>query len=206
MKDYNQLAGKEAVNRTMAAFSEKGIGTHFVVSGQEAFELILELIPQGSSVMNGSSVTLRQIGYIDYLKSGQHKWRNLHEEILAEKDPEKQAELRKSSALSDFYLGSVHALTEDGIMLFASNSGSQLPHIVYTSPNLIFIASTKKICTDLEGAFKRLYDHVIPLENERAMAEYGVGTNPNKILIFQGESPMIGRHVHLILVDDDLGY
>ena len=54
--------------------------------------------------------------------------RDNHEEfeaILAEKDPAKQALLRTQSALSDFYLGSVHAIAETGEFIIASNSGSQ---------------------------------------------------------------------------------
>jgi hypothetical protein len=65
--------------------------------------------------MNGASTTLQQIGYVDYLKEGKHGWNNLHDGILAEKDTAKQAELRKHSVVSDYYVGSVHALTDTGL-------------------------------------------------------------------------------------------
>jgi len=51
--------------------------------------------------MNGSSTTLTEIGFVDYLKEGIHGWDNVHEDILNEKDPAKQAQLRKESVLAD---------------------------------------------------------------------------------------------------------
>src|SRR5207253_2703769 len=123
------------------------------------------------------------IGFIDYLKTGEHGWNNLHEAILAEKDPAKQAELRKYSVVSDFYLGSVHALSETGELLIASNTGSQLPHLVFTSSNLILVVGAQKIVPSIDAAFKRLTEIVIPLEDENMKSKYDVGTAQNKSLI-----------------------
>ncbi len=204
--DYNKLATKESVEKTIEALKARNVEAMFVPSGGEALRKIKELIPKGASVMNGSSVTLEQIGFVDYLKSGAHDWNNLHEAILAEKDPVKQAVLRKQSVLSDYYLGSVHALAETGEFVIASNTGSQLPHIVFTSSNLIFVVSTKKIVPTFADTFKRLDEHVMPLENEHIMKKYGRGTQQNKVLVFKGESSMMGRKVTMILVNEDLGF
>lgn len=204
--DYDMLSTEEVVKSTMAALKARGVEASVATNGTEALKQIKELIPKDSSVMNGSSVTLEQIGFIEYFKGGEHGWSNLHEAIVEEKDPVKQSALRKQALLSDYYLGSVHALAQTGEMLIASNSGSQLPHIVFSSPNLIFVVSTKKIVPTLADTYKRLYEHVVPLEDERVMKVYGMHTAPNKIVIFQGENPMIGRKIHVILVSEDLGF
>ena len=156
--------------------------------------------------MNGSSVTLEQIGFVDYLKFGTHGWNNLHEGIVAEQAPVKQSALRKQAVLSDYYLGSIQALTEDGEFIVASNTGSQLPHIVFTSPNLIFVVSTKKIVPTFSEAMKRLEDYIIPLEEKHMIEKYGVGTAANKIIFFKGENPKLGRKVRMILVEENLGF
>ena len=75
--------------------------------------------------MNSASKILEQIGFVGYLKSGKHDWRNLHETIHAEKDRTKQMDLRKQAVLSDYYLGSVHGLAENGEFIIASNTGSR---------------------------------------------------------------------------------
>ena len=154
--NYNDLASDISVNKVTKALQRIGYIVYRVEEGSEALNKIKKIITRGSSVMNGSSVTLEQIGYIDYLKSGKHGWIDLHARVNAENDKEKRAKLRKESTLSDYYLGSVHALTEDGEFVIASNTSSQLPHVVYNSPNLIFVVSTKKIVPALEIAMRRL--------------------------------------------------
>src|SRR5258706_7895781 len=104
MENYNTLAKKEVIEETIKNLAANGIEGIFVETGADALAKIKELIPAGASVMNGASTTLEQIGYIDYLKSENHGWNNLHKVILEEKDPIKQAALRKQAVLSDYYL------------------------------------------------------------------------------------------------------
>ena len=204
--NWDKIADIKTVKKTIAALDKKGIETSVVNNEKDALAKITEIIPKGVSVMNGASVTLEQIGFVDYLKSGKHGWNSLHEKILAEKDPVKQSLLRKQSALSDYYLGSVHALIENGEFIIASNTGSQLPHIVFTSPNLIFIVGAQKIVPTLSDAFKRLEEYVVPLEDNHMKEKYGVGTTLNKIVIFKGENPMLGRKIRMIIVNKKLGF
>ena len=107
--DYEKLASKELIAKTVEALNANGIETFVIENASGALEKIKELIPKDVSVMNGASRTLEQIGFVEYLKSGQHGWNNLHETIINEKDRVKQMMLRKQAVLSDYYLGSVHA-------------------------------------------------------------------------------------------------
>jgi len=204
--DYNTLVSKDTMHKTMNALKERGHLPELVESRSEALEKIKALIPAGASVMNGSSRTLEEIGFVSYLKAGAHGWNNLHEAILKEKDPVKQAALRKQAVLSDYFVGSIHAVCETGEMLIASNSGSQLPHVVFTSQNLIFVVGAQKIVPTLADAFDRLEKHVIPLEDERMRMAMGMGTYASKILIVKREQPFMGRQSHVILVNEKLGF
>ncbi len=203
---YNTLANQKSIDITTAALRAKGIETYVVRTKAEALEQIKHIIPPGASVMNGASVTLEQIGFVDYLKLGTHGWNNLHKPVNAETDPAKRAILRKQAALSDFYLGSVHALVENGEFIVASNTGSQLPHIAFTSPNLIFVVGTHKIVPTLTEGIKRLEEYVVPLEDAHMKKLHGTGTHLNKILISKGESPFLKRRIHFILIQESLGF
>jgi len=204
--DYTKLASEGSVEKTADALKARGFTPVIVENAKEAFETIKKLIPEGASVMNGSSVTLEQIGFVDHLKAGEHGWHNLHEAVLKEDDEEKRAHLRKHSVVSDYYLGSVHAVTEEGELLIASNTGSQLPHLAYTSPNLILVVGAQKIVPDLATAFERLKKHVIPLEDEHMKELYGSGTQHNKTTVLHGESSMMKRDATVILVKEKLGF
>ncbi len=200
------LANDQTLHTVSAALTGRNFEPIIVNTKEEALEKIKSLIPAGVSVMNGSSRTLEEIGFIEYLKNGKHSWNNLHEAIATEKDPAQQAKLRKQAILSDYYLGSVHALAETGEMMIASNSGSQLPHLASTSPNIILVVGTQKIVSDLNAGFKRLEEYVVPLENENIMQKYGVGTSHSKTLILHRENPIMGRKVRVILVKESLGF
>lgn len=200
------LTTKETVDKTIVALKERGVQAMFVQSRADALEKVKSLIPVGASVMNGSSRTLEEIGFVEYLKSGNHGWNNLHANILAEKDPTKQAMLRKEAVLSDFYLGSVHAVAETGEFVIASNSGSQLGHITFTSPNIIFIVGAQKIASGLDSAIKRVREYVLPLEDERMKSAGMDGSFISKLLIFEKEQPFMKRNVQMIFVNEKLGF
>jgi hypothetical protein len=205
-KTFDVLVSKEVIEQTEASLTEKGFLPIFVETGAEALAKIKELIPAGVSVMNGSSRTLEEIGFVDYLKGGTHGWDNLHQNILEEKDLEKQTILRKHSVLSDYFINSAHALTQNGELVIASASGSQLPHLVFTSKNIILVIGVQKITATLDEALVRLNDYVFPLENAR-MKEVGMGgSNLSKILILKNEPAFMGRKVHIILVNEKLGF
>ncbi len=204
--DYTTLASKEVIEKTVASLTTNHFMPEVMATKEAALAHIKEIIPKGASVMNGASLTLQQIGFIDYLKDGSHGWNNLHAAILAETDAAKQSDLRKMGVISDFYLGSVHALSQTGELVIASNTGSQLPHLAYTSPNLILVISTEKITPTLTDAIKRLEEHVIPLENTRIQALYKIDTTYAKTLILHKENPSLGRKVHVLLVEEKLGF
>lgn len=207
--DYTTLASKSTLEKTAAALTSHGFKPVLVENRAGALTLIQTLIPKGASVMNGASRTLEEIGFIDHLKSGTHGWNNLHEAILAEKDPAAQALLRRRALISDYYLGSVHALSETGEMVIASNTGSQLPHIAYSSPNLILVVGAQKIVPTLEDGRKRLREHVIPLEDARMKQVYGpnAGTALNKEFLYHAENTAFtGRSIQVLLVNEKLGF
>lgn len=204
--DYTTLASPEAVQATMAALTARGHLPELLSTASEALTRIQALIPAGASIMNGSSRTLEQIGFIPYLKDGQHGWNNLHAAILAEKDPAQQAILRAQSVVSDFYLGSAHAIAQTGEIVVASNSGSQLPHLVYTSKNIILIVGTHKITPDLSTAFERLETYVYPLEDARMKGTGASGSFISKLLIINREPSFSGRKFHILFVPEVLGF
>ena len=203
--NYEHLASEETIEKVVAALKERNINAIVVDTKAEALEKIKILIPAGAEVMNCSSTTLQEIGFVDYLKEGKHGWNNLHEKILAEKDPARQSELRKQSILADYFLGSVHAVTEAGQLLIASASGSQIPSFSYSSDNVIWVVGAQKIVPDLDIAMKRLQEHVFPLENKRMQGVGYPGSTIARTLIIEREI-MPNRHLTLILVKEKLGY
>ena len=206
--NYSALPKPERIHKTIEAVQARGIRVTFVEAKDEALTAIHELIPTAASVMTGSSVTLQQIGLEAELKTSSHTWWNMRAEIVAEKDPIQQAQLRKQATLAEYYLGSVHAIAETGEIVIASATGSQLPAYAFSSNHVIWVSGTQKIVPTLEDAFRRLREYVQPLEDQRLKQLFGPEARGviGKILVFERESPLLRRNIHLILVNEVLGF
>lgn len=202
--DYTTLAKDEILEKIALAASSKNLKTHIVGNKAEALEKIKSLINAGATVMTGASKTLDEIGFVDLLKSGNHHWKNLKDTILNEEDPAKKNELRNQSVFADYFLGSVHAITEEGELIVGSASGSQIPSYAFTSPNVIWVVGAQKVVPNLEEGLKRLKNYVVPLEDAH-MKELGhAGTTLGEIWIFN--KSIMPRNLNLILIKEKLGF
>src|SRR3989344_5149418 len=175
-EQYIKIPDKEELQEAVEAIKSRGINVIVVDNKEQALEKIIELIPKGMEVSNGSSTTLNEIGFIDYLKSKKHGWRNLHEEILKEKDIAKQMDLRRKSITAEYFLGSVNAIAKSGELVACDASGSRVTAYPFAAKNLILVAGTQKITSSLDKAIRRVREHVYPLENERAKKAYGMSS------------------------------
>jgi len=111
--DYTTLPTTDVLQKTMDALKSRGINPELVQTKEEALARLQILIPDGVTLMTGASVTLQQIDFEALLISGKHPWKNLKDQILAEKDPQMQRTLRKQGILADYFLGSVKRLGPD---------------------------------------------------------------------------------------------
>jgi L-lactate utilization protein LutC len=203
---WERLSSQETIDRTIAGLKSRGINAEFVPNRQQALETVTRLIPAGAELMTASSRTLDEIGFLALLKSGKHQWNSLNDVVFAEKDPVKRAELRRRSINVDYFLGSVHAITETGETVVASASGSQIPSYAFTSKNVIWVAGAQKIVPSLEEGLRRVREYSLNLEIARMKSLGYPGSMIAKILIVEREPAMLGRKVSMILVNEKLGF
>ncbi|HPH78516.1 MAG TPA: lactate utilization protein [bacterium] len=203
--NYDQLASRETIEKIILALKDRGVIAKLVNTRSDALAKLREMIPANADVVTGSSTTLDEIGFVDLLKSGNHPWHNLKDQIVAEKDPDKQTKLRQKSITADYFLGSIHAITETGQILVASATGSQLPSYAFSSDHVIWVVGVQKIVPTLDDAFKRLKEYVFPLEDQRMKNAGYLGSTIGKLLIFEKET-MPNRKLNLIFVLEKLGF
>lgn len=204
MKKWDTLADDQTIGKTVQALKNNGVEAIVVENSEEARKKALELIPQGSEVMTMTSTTLDTIGLSKEMNESE-KYSSLRNKLMSMNRETQSLEIQKLGAAPEWVVGSVHALTEDGYVLIASNSGSQLPAYVYGSSHVIWVVGAQKIVKNTDEAIKRIYEYTLPLESERAKKAYGVpGSAVNKLLIFNREIQP-GR-VTIILVKAKLGF
>jgi hypothetical protein len=205
MENWNRLPPDDLIKKTVDALKKNGIDTNVVDNGEQAKELLTKLIPPGSEVMNMTSVTLDSISVSREInESG--KYNSVKNELNKMDRSKDSLKMQKLGAAPEYAVGSVHAVTSDGKILIASNTGSQLPAYVYGSTKVIWIVSTKKIVDNLDIALKRIYEYTLPLESERANKAYGTneGSFVSKLLIINRE--VKSDRARIIFVKENLGF
>lgn len=201
---YDTLAPEESVQKTVEALKTNGINAVVVNTGAEAKEMVLKMIPQGEEVMTMTSVTLDTIGLTAELNDS-GKYNSARNTLMGMNRETQSSDMQKLGSAPTWTLGSVHAATEDGKLLIASNTGSQLSAYAYGSPHVIWVVGTQKIVPNLDEAMKRLDQYVLPLESERAKIAYGVpGSNVSKLLVVNKETQP-GR-LTVVFVKEKLGF
>lgn len=201
--NWNQLASKEQIDKTIAALKQNGITAELVESGEQAKEKLTQLMPEGAEVMDMSSETLQTIGVADLIReSGQYN--SVHKELLGMNRETQDREMQRLGAAPEYAVGSVHAVTEDGWVYIASNTGSQLPAYAYGAGKIIWVVGAQKIVKDKEQALQRIYNYVLPLESKRMQKLYGMNSNVSKLLEISKEIKP-GR-IHIIFVNEKLGF
>jgi hypothetical protein len=103
---------------------------------------------------------------------------------------------------ADFALGSVHAVTREGVLVIASASGSQLGSYAWGAAN-VFVVGAQKLVPTLDAARERIFDHGLKLEDARALAVYGQNSSVGRILEIHQELP--GR-IHVVLIRQSVGF
>ncbi len=176
----------DPVERVAAALRSHNIEAVVVDTGDQARDLVLELIPAGAEVHSGKSRTLEQIGLYDELMTS-GRYDAIRPRLAAMDRATQGREIRKMTSAPDFMLGSVAAVTEAGALVSASATGSQLGAYAAGAGRLILVVGSQKIVPDLDAALRRIDEVVFPWENEQVRTRLGVDTALEKVLVMYGE-------------------
>ena len=199
---FTELPDDETLATTVVALEEHGFGVEVVDDLEAARQAVLALIPEGSSVMTNTSVTLEETGIAEAINDG-GPYDSARTKMMALDYATQLPEMKAIAGQADYALGSVHAVTSEGTLVIASASGSQLASYAWGAANVIFVVGAQKLVPSLEAAHERIVDHSLKLEDARAYAAYGQNSRIGKILEIHQEEP--GR-IHVVLIRQAVGF
>jgi hypothetical protein len=199
---FTTLPGEETFDATVVALEEHGFSVEVVDDLDAARVAVLGRIPDGSSVMTNTSVTLEETGIAAAIDAV-GPYESARAKMMALDFATQLQEMKAIAGQPDFALGSVHAVTRDGALFIASASGSQLASYAWGAANVIFVIGAQKLVPTAEAARERILEHSLKLEDARAYAAYGQNSFVGKILEIHQELP--GR-IHVVLVRQAVGF
>jgi acyl-CoA hydrolase len=199
---FTVLPDEQTLGSAVTALEEHGFSVEVVGDLDAARETVLARIPDGSSVMTNTSVTLQETGIADAINDG-GRYDSARNRMFALDFATQAQEMKAIGGQPDYALGSVHAVTRDGTLVIASASGSQLASYAWGAANVIFVVGAQKLVPTLEAAHERIYQHSLVLEDARAIAAYGQHSSVGKIMEIHQELP--GR-IHIVLIRQVVGF
>ncbi|TME22577.1 MAG: hypothetical protein E6I75_30155 [Chloroflexi bacterium] len=199
--DFTSPAPEAIIQKVTTALRAHNIDARVVDTGEAARRLVLELVPEGAEVHSGKSKTLLDVGlFQDLFESG--RFDSVRARYMKMDRQTQGREMRKLMA-PDYMLGSVQAITEDGDLVIASASASQLGPYASTAGRLILVVGVQKIVRNLDQALRRIEQHVLPYEDAIVRERMKISTFIGKILIIRRE--WVDGRTTVVLVRESVG-
>jgi hypothetical protein len=201
--EFATLATRDRIELVATALERNGIAAPVFDDRNRARRAVEAILPVGAEVFNNTSRTLEAIGVADDIeRSG--RYQPLRPRLYRMDHEMHDREMRHLAAAPEFVVGSVHAATEEGSLLIASASGSQLGPIVSGAGHVILVIGGQKIVPDLATGLRRIHTYCFPLEDRRARTAYGVASGVNNVLIIN--RVVTPNRVTALLVAESLGF
>lgn len=210
--DVREMRNEVLGARVVKALESRNMEAYFVKTKEEALKKALELIPEGSSVSWGGSMSTVEIGLVDAVRSGNYE---VFDRDVKETRAE-QLEVMHQALNCDFYLGSTNAMSEDGILVNIDGNANRVAAYAFGPQNVLLIVGINKVVKTEADAMSRARNEAAPINAQR----FGITTPCVKNgSCFDCKSPeciccqilvtrysRIPKRIKVILVDDNLGF
>jgi hypothetical protein len=201
-EDFATAVSEETIQRVAQRIRERNIEVIVVDGGEQARNIVLERIPKGAEVHSAKSQTLKDAGIFDIIND-ESRFDAIRPRYLKMDRNTQAREIRKLISAPDYMLGSVNAITEEGILVLTSASAGQMGPYASTAGNVILVVGSQKIVPNLETALRRIHDYVLPWEDAQLRQVLNRGSFVGKTLLIEQEG--VNGRMTIILVRQPIG-
>ena len=208
---------------------KRNINAQYVPTQAEALSAVLEMIPEGATVVRGDSMTVDQIGIITALRE-----RNQNKVIDPfERDDEgfpvsrgkERARMQREAFFADVFLTGTNAVTLDGKLVNIDGLGNRVAAIIFGPEKVILVIGANKIVKDVNEALERIREVCAPINAKRHVLKHH-GTKLDELpcvrtgrcvdcnhdwricrftVIIEGTFALVKGRINVVLVGEELG-
>ena len=192
--------------------AQKNMEGYYCATSAEAVEKALSLMPEGSSITWGGSMSVIECGLMDAIHQKNY---DLIDRDTA-KTPEEAREMYAKQVMADYYLMSTNAITMNGELVNIDGRANRVSCLCWGPQNVIIIAGMNKVATDVEDAIKRVRNIAAPANTVRLNRNtpcaqtgkcgdcYSPDCICSQVLVTRRSSTP--NRIKVILVGEELGY
>lgn len=203
----------EDISKTLIQnFTKRGIDGYYCENRTSAVEKALSLVPEGSVVSWGGSMTLEETLLMEALHHSDYQ---LIDRASA-KTPEEKRAFYGKIVCSDYYFTSSNAISLDGQLINIDGNGNRVACLITGPEYVIVMAGMNKLVKDVDTGIERVRNFAAPpnavrLDYKTPCAATGKCENclvPDCIcceIVVTRKSRTPGR-IKVILIGEELGY
>lgn len=205
MKKRNELLAQTVIK----GLQSRNMAGYYAETKEEALKIALDLIPEGSTVTMGGSMSVAEIGLKDAMKKGNY-------DFVDRDEVEDKIAAALAAFDADIYLGSANAISRDGVLVNIDGNSNRVAAYAYGPRKLVLVVGMNKVAGDADDAMKRARNFAATMNAQR----FPLDTPCKKTgACYDCKSPdticcqflitRFERHpgrVHVILVNDQLGF
>lgn len=199
------------IEKTLQALKENRFEAFYAENSAQAVEIVKTLVKEGERVERGGSLTIKQTGILDFIKSGSFSYTD----PSTVTDPEEKAKLMTGRFTCDTFFCSSNAIIEDGRLYNEDGACSRVAPLLFGPKQVIVVAGRNKIVADEAEAKRRMQTVAAPLNakqlnKDTPCTEDGVChncKNEGRICcstVITNFNRVKGR-IKVIIVNEDLG-
>lgn len=153
MDVIREAVSRRQAERVMERLQKNRMEAYYVATKDEVPALVASLLHDGDTVAVGGSMTLRETGVIDLLRSGRYRFLDRDAPGLS---PEQVRQVFIDSFSADAYLCSANAVTLHGEIYNVDGNSNRIAAIAYGPSSVILVVGCNKIVRDLDEAAARV--------------------------------------------------
>ena len=150
--------------QVVQALKKNNFDAQYFPKAAEALEALWKMVPEGSTVGVGGSLTLNQVDLASELQKRPVKFLNPFAKGLSMEEGDK---IRREIFSADIFLSSSNAITEDGKLFNIDATGNRVGPMIYGPKKVILICGVNKIVKDLAEAQKKVQEWTAPMNVKR---------------------------------------
>ncbi len=152
------------IEKVLENLRKNRMEAHYVATKEDVVPLVKELVKEGSSVASGGSMTLKETGVAELLRSGFYRF---SDRTAPNVTPEEKERIEREAFFADAFFCSANAITEQGELVNVDGTANRVAAIAYGPKSVIVVAGVNKIVKDVEEGIRRVKTIAAPLNTKR---------------------------------------
>lgn len=215
MANQNKLkAYSKFADVIIPKMNARGFEAYYCDTKEEAASLAFSMIDKGAKVSWGGSESIKECGLMDLLNQHKNDYELLDRTVAVTE--EERDEMYVKHIMSDFFLMSSNAITENGELINIDGNGNRVSCLIKGPKNVIVVAGMNKLVLSADEGIHRTFNRAAPPNAQRLGLTTPCGRFGKCVdcleeacmcsqIVITRMSRQKGR-IKIILVGEELGY